>query len=429
VTGAGPGDPLDGLLTDGWAAAFQARCAADAELCALAARSEFAFRWGVGTRDRVIAVDRGLVTVSGPDAPRAFSIAGPPPVWRDWLQPVPPPGRHDVMALWVTGAVAVDGDQKTFAQHLVVTRRLLELARACVPGQEPPAGQPGQGPSRPRRMDRIAGRYLSLDVLGRAYPVYYEEAGEGPAVVFLHTAAADARQYHPFLADPAFAGYRLLACDLPFHGRSTPTGEWWTEPYQLTQEFYASFTEEFCDALGLSRPVLVGASMGAQLVLELSIRRPGGYRAVLAFGPTDYVGREAAPWLHHPEVNETLTVPAWIEGMAAPQTSAERRHEIRWVYSQSGAGVFAGDGNFFLSEWDIRGRLDRLDAASCPVFLFAGEYDYSRPPESVRKLADRIPGATYIELPGCGHFPMTECPERVTPHLLEILAGVAGGAG
>lgn len=418
-------DQIGELLHDGWAAQFAALCQADAQLGAISGRSDFSFLWDAGGPRFLISVRRGQVQAGPADGgpgSASFSVSGPVGVWRDYLLPVPPPGRHDLMALWVTGQVIIEGDQKRFAQNLGVTRRLLELARVCVTGEDCAEA----GPQPPAAdIERVTGRYLDLEVMGARCPVYFEEAGQGPAVLLLHTAGSDSRQYHSFLADPAFTEYRLVACDLPYHGRSSPPAGWWTEPYRLTQEFYASFVETFCDALGLDHPVLVGASMGAQIVLELMVRRPDRYAAVVAFGPVGYVGREMPEWLHHPEVNETDVVPGWVLGMTGPRTPLARRQEIRWAYSQGGSGVFAGDGHFFLTEWDIRDRLHRLDTARCPVFLFAGEYDYSRPPQAVRNMAEAIPGASYTELPGCGHFPMVEAPEDVIPHLLAILAAVA----
>ncbi|HEY8496731.1 MAG TPA: alpha/beta hydrolase, partial [Limnochordales bacterium] len=50
-----------------------------------------------------------------------------------------------------------------------------------------------------------------------------------------------------------------------------------------------------------------------------------------------------------------------------------------------------------------------------------GEYDYSASPASTRRLAGRIRGCRFRVLPGLGHFPMTEDPDRFREHLLLVL--------
>ena len=48
-----------------------------------------------------------------------------------------------------------------------------------------------------------------------------------------------------------------------------------------------------------------------------------------------------------------------------------------------------------------------------PVLCLAGEVDLSTPPPVVKAMADAIPGARYIVLPGAPHMPFVEMPEDV----------------
>ena len=74
----------------------------------------------------------------------------------------------------------------------------------------------------------IVGRYLSVDIEGAAYRVHVEEAGQGVPLLCLHTAGADSRQYRHVLNDAAITErFRVIAFDLPYHGRSTPADGWW----------------------------------------------------------------------------------------------------------------------------------------------------------------------------------------------------------
>ena len=69
----------------------------------------------------------------------------------------------------------------------------------------------------------IVGRYFTMDVQDAPCRIYVEEAGSGIPLVCLHTAGSDARQYRHLLCDPAITDhYRVIAFDLPWHGKSVP---------------------------------------------------------------------------------------------------------------------------------------------------------------------------------------------------------------
>lgn len=417
-----------------WGAALGALCAADPELATVTSGRSCCFAWSIAGGRWEVRLSDGEASIR--DAPaRAgdgdgvqFELLASDEVWDAYLRSTPPAGRHDPMPMWLGGDMRIEGDVAAYVRNLGAVRRVFELARRVTEqsrrSEDTDAGRPPaqEAPSRVGELEPIVGRYVWLNALGRAYRVYFEEAGSGPPVLLLHTAAADGRQYRRLLTDPDYHGLRMIAVDLPYHGRSLPATDWWREPFQLTQALYAEVIESFIDALGLERPALVGASMASQIVLELLSRRPAAYRSIAAIGAVDHVGGAPSPWLRHPELNETEVVPNWVAGMTAPQVPEHRRNEIRWVYSQSAAGVFVGDAHFFQEEWDIRDRLASLDVSQCTLRLFAGEYDYSRPPHRVKATADQIPGAGFTALGGCGHFPMVEDPEQLKVHLLPLLA-------
>ena len=91
--------------------------------------------------------------------------------------------------------------------------------------------------------DPMVGRYLRLDIEGVAHRLYFEEAGPpsgaGIPLVCLHTAGADNRQFRHLLADPEITRrFRVMAFDMPWHGKSTPPDGWQREEYKLTILLY-----------------------------------------------------------------------------------------------------------------------------------------------------------------------------------------------
>ena len=113
------------------------------------------------------------------------------------------------------------------------------------------------------------------------YRVYYEEAGQGIPMVLQHTAGSHGTQWRHLFEYPEITSkFRLIAYDLPFHGKSVPpTGrEWWGEEYKLTTSFLESVPVELSKALGLDRPVYMGCSIGGALAIDLAADFPGFFR-------------------------------------------------------------------------------------------------------------------------------------------------------
>jgi len=117
------------------------------------------------------------------------------------------------------------------------------------------------------QIEPIIGRYINLELDGRGYRVYFEEAGQGIPLLCLHTAGADSRQYRHLLSDTSVTSrYRVVAFDMPYHGRSNPPDRWWLEKYLLTASGYLGFIRAVWAALDLTRPVVLGCSMGGAIV-------------------------------------------------------------------------------------------------------------------------------------------------------------------
>ena len=65
---------------------------------------------------------------------------------------------------------------------------------------------------------------------------------------------------------------------------------------------------------------------------------------------------------------------------------------------------------------------DTLPAIGVPTVVIWGDRDMFFAAEQGQRTADAIPGAEFILLPGCGHFPPVERPEAVATTLINLLA-------
>lgn len=272
----------------------------------------------------------------------------------------------------------------------------------------------------------IIGRYLPVEFQGDEHRIYVEEAGEGVPLLCLHTAGADSRQYRHVLNDAEITDrFRVIAFDLPFHGRSTPPDGWWLKRYRLTTESYLGMIRSVWRALDLERPVVMGCSMGGAIVLKVAAEFQDELTGIVGLESSAYAPGRYNEFLHHPAIDGGELCASYTYGLNSPFSPESSRRENWWYYSQSGPGVYQGDVHFYSIDWDGRADLKRIDTNLCKVAFLTGEYDYSCTPEMSEKVAAAIPGSRLTIMKAMGHFPMIENYPGFRPYLLEALDHVA----
>lgn len=272
-------------------------------------------------------------------------------------------------------------------------------------------------------IEPITGRYLTIQVEGRAQRIYFEEAGRGRPVLCLHTAGAHTGQWRHLMNDAEVtANHRLIAFDMPWHGKSLPPEGFQTEEYLLTTEAYIETVLAVAEGLGLDRPVLAGCSMGGRIALQLAALHPERFSGFIAIEASDF---QAAwydiDWFHRPDAHGGEMGAALVSANISPYAPEAERWSTLWMFMASGPGVFRGDLSFYTKDDSLIGRLGRIDTAKTPVHLLVGAYDLTCTPEDARRTADAIPGATLTVMPELGHFPMSEHPEGFRPYFLDAL--------
>lgn len=256
----------------------------------------------------------------------------------------------------------------------------------------------------------VTGRYVTIDVMGDECKVFFLENGKGQPLVCQHTAGAHNHQWRELLEDEEITkDYRVIAYDLVYHGKSDPpkNREWWKEDYLLTADYYVAFITALCDALELEEPIFMGSSFGGQVALQLALRHPDRFKAVIPVEGSDYSPGFFLDWWQHPHANAAQVCASGTWDLMAPQ-SPEKERRATWFYYSQGSEAFRGDLYFYSVEHDLRGRLGEIDGERCPMVIMNAEYDYLTTPEEGRSTAEQIKGAEFIEMKGIGHFPMSE---------------------
>jgi len=123
-------------------------------------------------------------------------------------------------------------------------------------------------------------------------------------------------------------------------------------------------------------------------------------------------------WTHRADVDHSGFLASWVGGLIAPSSPEGQRAQTLWGYASNGPGVYQGDTAFY--SLDFPPIAAGLGRATCPLYVFSGEYDYSATTEMSRRAAEQL-GGELIVMSGRGHFPMSEDPEGLLEHLLPVL--------
>jgi pimeloyl-ACP methyl ester carboxylesterase len=260
--------------------------------------------------------------------------------------------------------------------------------------------------------DAPAEEFLSLDG-GR---VHLLRGGRGEPVLFLH-AAGGAGVWHPFHQLLAEAGFTVLAPDHPGFGKSDdfPAAEGVDD---LVYHYL-----DVLDALGLSRPHVVGGSFGGWIAAELAVHSP--HRV----GSLTLLSAAGLRIPEHPVTDLFLLSPDKLvrtlfhnppPAPPPPPPGAQPDLDAILAAYREAASLARFCWAPFLSNPKLERRLGRITA---PTLVVAPSDDRLIPVEHARRYAERIPGARYAEVADCGHAMYFERPAEfasaVTRHLSE----------
>lgn len=255
-----------------------------------------------------------------------------------------------------------------------------------------------------------------------------DDRGDGPVTpaLFLHAGVTDKRSWTP-LIDLLSPHRRCVAYDARGFGDTTAT----PEDVSLTGDAIAVL-----DACGIDRAVVIAASMGARTTIDLALAHPDRVSALVLIGATIsgspgievdlpeeerlFVAVEAAEVAHDlAEVNR-LEAWLWLDGA----TAAEGRvgGEVRELFlTMNAIALSAPDLGELVRPKDAWPRLEQI---GCPTLVIVGSLDLELMQADAHALADRVPGARLVELPGTAHLPHMETDPACREVIADFLAGL-----
>jgi 3-oxoadipate enol-lactonase len=251
--------------------------------------------------------------------------------------------------------------------------------------------------------------------------LYYEAAGSGEPLVFVHGFTLDARmwddQWDVFARD-----YRVVRYDARGFGRSTTA----TGPYTHFEDLQAVVKH-----LGLQRPHVAGMSMGGGIAINYALHFPDELRSLTL------IDSILGGWTYTPGYLETVMLNDVVERNGLEAARAVWSAHPFFDPAAEKAGVtqrLTAIANDF-SGWhwlnadtqcppDVP-AVNRLAEIKVPALVIVGERDIPDFQAIADYLAVKIPNARKQVIADAGHMSNMECPALVNEALAGFLNSVS----
>ena len=242
-------------------------------------------------------------------------------------------------------------------------------------------------------------------------------------VLLLHAGIADSRMWQPQIDALEAAGYRVIAPDLRGFGerRLEPA------PFSNVRD---------AEAVLDGPAVVVGASLGGRVALELAVHRPDLIERLVLIAPglpgwewaddtrAGWAAEEAAYEAGDLETAAEESVRLWVDG---PNRSPE---EVDVGFRAAVTGMVLRSYELQEGAWEAGAReedvLDppvsgRLDEIQCPTLVIVGEHDVADMRAIAAHVAESIDDAQLVTVANAAHLPSLERAGEVNSLLLAFL--------
>ena len=217
--------------------------------------------------------------------------------------------------------------------------------------------------------------------------IYYEDTGNGEALLLLHNFYGTADQWKPYVG--AYSKqFRTIAIDMLGHGRS--------DIYKKGAIFfkhgdYAKVVLALLDALKLDKVNAIGGSSGGMTLLHLNIMQPERFKSVIAIGAQIYFSKYTREWLtKRGQDSANVKFMEW----ATEQHGAEKAMVLARQFWQN--LKLYGDPSF---------TPDILSTIKAKWLVVQGDNDEAVPLQQALEMHQYIPNSRIWIVPNGGHLP------------------------
>jgi pimeloyl-ACP methyl ester carboxylesterase len=207
---------------------------------------------------------------------------------------------------------------------------------------------------------------------------YPTEVQGGPVFVLVHGIGVSSRYYHPVSVELAKHG-EVYLIDLPGYGAAPDPKK------NPSISDHAGVVGAFLERAGLEKPVLVGHSMGTQVVSQLAVDFPDATDRVVLIAPTIYPP-ERTLWRQALHLGHDILIERpWVNAIVGTD-----------YFFRCGIPYFLKQSTPLLTD-RIEDRMPRLRAKT---LVMRGDRDPIVPRSWAQQVAELAPDGRYVEVEG-----------------------------
>lgn len=221
------------------------------------------------------------------------------------------------------------------------------------------------------------------------------------------------------LALPTLAAkYSVVRFDMPGHGQSPIPADSYTLE-EIADALVAKAAE-----LGVEKFDYAGVSVSGAIALELAHKYPERIKHSIVLCSAAYMGGPEGWAERIAQVSKSGTaslVPLLPARWFSDDFIAKSPEAVKKVLNM----VVATDDASYIKTCDALGNYDArpfLSAITVPVLAISGEIDPGAPVSAGAFIAEQVPGASLVVIPGASHIAVVEAPLELAKHITDFLA-------
>lgn len=250
--------------------------------------------------------------------------------------------------------------------------------------------------------------------------IAYAEAGSGLPVLFVHGYPLNKSMWDPQVQELS-RGYRCITVDLRGHGESD------APLWYATMDMFANDLAKLLDHLNVPQAVICGFSMGGYVTFAFYRQFRERVRALIladtrpqADTPEARQGRFAAAQTAHRQGVGAIA-DAMVPRLLSPASVQGRPDLVQRVRAIIESMPVTGIAADLMAMAQRPDSTPLLPEIRCPTLIIVGEEDAITPVADSQLMAERIPGAQLVTIPGAGHLANLEQPEAFNRAVRDFL--------
>jgi len=247
---------------------------------------------------------------------------------------------------------------------------------------------------------------------------YLEDGKSDQNILLLHGLGGYAERWSniiPFLAKK----FHLYVPDMIGYGQSDkPTADY-------TPEYFVKFVFDFMEAVGIKNTVMMGTSLGGQVVIECAATQLPTIKKIILISPAGIM-RKSTPTLDAYTMAALYPSKEAVKNayqmMVGPGKEVSEISIERFITNMSRPNAKMAFLSTLLGLKNAPDIYDKLEKITVPTMLIWGKEDNLIPFEYSQQFVMSINNCKFIAMEGCGHSPYVEAPEKLAELVIKFLA-------